>query len=303
VCGADGDEHEYEYEYEHEHEYEYEYEHGRVAAVAGAGGAGGYREPEVPSYAEFSGKDPFDPPEVGPRAKSAPPAPRPADKTPSAAEIAARAQECAKYTNCNDCNEHAYRCGFCLDSETCTPGDRLGPFPGTCGSDWGDALSEHGTWRTCELSTRGARENDAYTRRALAEALRGMQPLGQPIDVARADRERAVTLPIGRGRCWSVAIRESFDSERDFAPQVSADATFYEGGELRPVSASGWVTRPVCPQNNGSLRVTSTGKGKRGTWRVQLFAAPIDEGRLRDQRARHERATPQTPKPPPPPEI
>lgn len=226
----------------------------------------------------------FDPPPMGPLPPPPPLPPRPADKVPSAAEQATKIADCARHKTCQDCVE-AHKCGYCPDTDSCTPGDLFGPYPGTCSGAW--------VSMQCTLGPIEAARYDAATRANLAKEVKGFTPDGPPVDHPISQPRSPVVFNVHRGRCYQVSLRLSADIDErfDLKPTAVPHVVYYEGGQAKALHFDAFVIDSMCPQQDGTVDVyIGTERGKKGAWRAQLWSTPIEDAELVRQRDVHETA-------------
>ncbi|MFO0589064.1 MAG: hypothetical protein U0441_16050 [Polyangiaceae bacterium] len=270
------------------------HEAGRAAAsgsaAAGASGApSGGPAPDGAGSVYLPGEAPppaghaFDPPPLGPQKAPPPVPPRPADKVPSAEEQARKIADCARFNdNCNDCAE-AHKCGYCPDNGKCTPGDLFGPYPGTCSGAWSPMQ--------CIQGPKEAEKHDAETRKEMAKRLTGFTVSGGPVDHPMKDAKTPVQFQVKRGQCYQVSLRLSGDVDErwDLRPTVIPHVTYYEGGNGVGAGFDGFVFDAMCPQQDGTIDVyLTTYRAQTGTYRAQLWSAPIAEDKLVRMKEEHD---------------
>ncbi|MDI1442761.1 hypothetical protein [Polyangium sp. 6x1] len=233
---------------------------------------------DTPSGA-FRGASPFEAPPSGPPPSLAPTPPRPPGTDPTPKEHAQAADKCGKITQCGVCNNWGY-CGFCQATNKCVPKDRHGPYPGTCASGFSPS--------DCPMSLY-LQEEEANIRERLGRLVGTLSPEGMPLD-RKAESPAVLRIPVHRGRCYGLVFRGSYDVDGSIDAEAAVEANFYDsGGIWVPVYREISAITPFCPQEDGRivLRVTPRDTTK-GTWRAQLFSAPITEDALEAQKERYE---------------
>lgn len=225
----------------------------------------------------FRGNDPFAPPPSGPAMAYPPPPARPPGTDPDDPSRAIK--QCAEVKSCGACNNWGY-CGYCAANRTCVPKDKHGPYPGTCPGGY--------TPNACEM-TFYFEEEEPKLRKRLAEYMSDLRPEGMPFD-RNALKDSSLSIPVSRGKCYGATFRVSHDADGRLNPEATVDAKFIGyGGNWAPIYTDTYAVTPFCPQQSGRILVTiKPEKATRGTWRVQLFSAPIAEAELRRQMDEYE---------------
>lgn len=123
----------------------------------------------------------------------------------------------------------------------------------------------------------------------LAELMGDLVPEGMPFDRS-ALKPGSLSIPVRRGHCYGLTFRGSYDLDGSLNPQASMDAKFIGfGGAWTAVYNEIYAITPFCPQESGRIVVSvKPEKTTKGTWRVQLFSAPIAEAKLRKQMEEYE---------------
>lgn len=237
-------------------------------------------EVEAKVVGTFRGNDPFAPPPSGPAPKWEPPPARPPGTDP---EDPARAiKQCAEVKSCGACNNWGY-CGYCAANRTCVPKDKYGAYPGTCSGGY--------TPNDC-LMTFYFEEHEPETRRRLVEYMAELKPEGTPFD-RQASIGTTLRIPVTRGKCYGATFRVSHDADGRVNPDASVTAKYIGiGGNWAPIYTDTYAVTPFCPQESGHIVVsTKPEKTTKGTFRVQLFSAPIADAELRKQMDEYETRT------------
>lgn len=248
-----------------------------------------------PTIASAAG-DPFAPPPFA-RPALTPVRARPAGTEPKADDRARGIAACGAIKQCGVCNNAGY-CGYCMAEGRCVPKDANGPYPGTCSA--GFSPTSCGT-----LYDEAA---EPKTREQLQALLRGMSPVGAPIDTKvdslprlRPGQDRIVrtlSIAVHRGYCYGLLVRGSFDLNVDLGTRLDVEAPFFEdGGTFAPVYQQTGVLTKFCPQKDGAISVMMMQDHRspdpdvaHGTLRLQLFREPIAEAELRARAERNETA-------------
>ena len=238
--------------------------------------------------------DPFAPPPSTPLVLAPVPA-RPPGTEPPADKRARTTAACAEIKQCGVCNNAGY-CGYCMAEHRCVPKDANGPYPGTCSAGFSP--------QSCGTLYEEAAE--PKTRERLQSLLRGMSPIGAPIDTkadgleklpAGHDRVvRSLGISVHRGFCYGLLVRASLDLNVDLGTRLDVEAPFFEdGGTFVAVQGQTGALTRFCPQKDGTISVmmlqdhrSPLPSAGRGTLRLQLFREAIGEAELRAREARNE---------------
>lgn len=132
-------------------------------------------------------------------------------------------------------------------------------------------------------------EQEPKLRERLREYMSDLKPEGMPFD-RNATRASTLSISVLRGKCYGATFRVSHDSDGQLNPSATVEAKFIGlGGNWAPIYNDTYAVTPFCPQESGRILVTvKPEKATRGTWRVQLFSAPIAEAELRRQMDEYE---------------
>lgn len=237
-------------------------------------------ELDVKVVGTFRGNDPFAPPPSGPAPAYEPPPVRPPGTDPE--DPAQAIKQCAAVKSCGACNNWGY-CGYCAANRTCVPKDKHGAYPGTCPGGY--------TPNSCSMAFY-FEEHEPETRRRLVEYMAELKPEGMPID-RQATMAATLHIPVTRGKCYGATFRVSYDADGYLNPDAKVSAKYIGiGGNWAPIYTDTYAMTPFCPQESGHIVVsTKPEKTTKGTFRVQLFSAPIADATLRKQMDEYETRT------------
>ncbi|MDI1479637.1 hypothetical protein [Polyangium sp. y55x31] len=227
----------------------------------------------------FRGASPFEAPPSGPPPALTPTPPRPPGTDPTPESTARATAACRAIKDCGVCNNWGY-CGFCLSTNQCVPKDRNGPYPGTCASGFSPSDCPMSLYLTAE---------ETNIRERLGKLVGTLSPEGMPLD-RKAESPAVLRIPVHRGRCYGLVFRGSYDVDGSIDAEAAVEAKFFDDGGLWvPVYRETSAITPFCPQEDGRIVLRVTPRNTtRGTWRAQLFSAPITEEALEAQRERYE---------------
>ncbi len=126
-------------------------------------------------------------------------------------------------------------------------------------------------------------------RKRLAEYMGDLEPEGMPFD-RNATKPSSLSIPVLRGKCYGATFRVSHDADGSLNPEASVEAKFIGlGGYWAPIYTDTYAVTPFCPQESGRIVVNiKPEKTTKGTFRVQLFSAPISEAKLRKEMEEYE---------------
>lgn len=234
---------------------------------------------EHTSNTPFRGANPFEAPPSGPAPKLEPPPPRPPGSDPPPERRAHWEEQCGKIKDCGACNNAGF-CGFCEATKRCVPKDAHGPLTGTCSAGYSP--------KECRMALYIEAE-EPKLRARLAEMMGDLSPDGMPIDT-KVGGASSIRIAVKRGHCYGLVYRGSYDVEGDLNANAAAEARFIgSGGRWAPIYNEVAALTPFCPQEDGAIVVAVAPNAKaKGTWRAQLFSAPIAESTLRAQMEQHE---------------
>jgi hypothetical protein len=132
-------------------------------------------------------------------------------------------------------------------------------------------------------------EEEPRLRRRLADLMGDLEPEGMPFDRS-ATSPASLSIPLRRGQCYGITFRGSYDLDGSLNPEAAVEAKFIgSGGYWAPVYNEIYAVTPFCPQESGRIVVrVKPEKATKGSWRVQLFSAPIADAKLRKQMEEYE---------------
>jgi hypothetical protein len=134
-------------------------------------------------------------------------------------------------------------------------------------------------------------EEETRLRQRLAEYMGDLKAEGMPFD-RNATKPMSLSIPVLRGKCYGATFRVSHDADGSLNPEASVEAKFIGfGGNWAPIYTDTYAVTPFCPQETGRIVVSIKPKETtKGTFRVQLFSAPIAEAQLRKDLDEYETA-------------